>query len=59
MVIGDIAREFLIGGGEWLIKILRSLHLERESFGEGTSAAAEVKKRQSRRIKKPKVESQR
>ena len=56
MVIAEVGRFILEtvfqGVGEWVVRTFSRLRGEKKSYGEGTTAALEVQKRQMRRQKK-------
>jgi hypothetical protein len=49
VVIAEVMREVLIGIGELFVRSIDGLRKEKKSYGAGTTATHEIKKRQSRR----------
>ena len=51
---GFVFKSVLEGVGEWFVRTFNRLRGEKKTFGEGTTAALEIEKRQMRRTNKTK-----
>jgi hypothetical protein len=51
VVIGEIMDALVPDFAIWVSKTFGRLRRERKSFGDGTSAADEIRKRQARRVR--------
>jgi hypothetical protein len=58
VVIGEVIREILVGVGEFFVRSINGLRKEKNSFGEGTTAALEIEKRQGRRRNRSKGDAE-